>query len=698
MKRKTDILQHDVSDCAAACLVSIARHYGKDVPLTVIREASGTSLAGTSFKGIIDACPQFGFCARAYKSDEKDVEALQKLDGPAILHTVNRQGDLHFIVFYGMSRGRALLMDPAAGKHIRLSFERLKEEWTGYLATVRPDPDAGSDISESSVLLNRKSLFRHLRQVPSRTLMLMFAGSLVYIVAGICTALFLQYIIDVVLPSGERSSLIRTGALMLTIMACTLMVGYGRIIYSLRLGILMDGRLILGYLRHLFKLPANFFQRRGAGELNARIGDAVRLRDFLIEGSSSLLTNALILLVSFTLMFTLHWRLSMLMLTFIPIYLILYLAADKVNKRVNRDIMEQSAAFEERTVEGIVAVRTIRCFGGGERLLRRIEKEYILLAQRYFKGGKWAGTLASTADGIAKLLTVTLLTAGSLYIFSGGLTIGELISFYSLTSWFSAPLSDLAKYGGRLAEARIAAERLEDITSLAPEESGQELLEPESGDDIFFDRISFSYPGCPMLLEEFSMVLEHGKITAVQGPSGCGKSSLAALLMRDYNVQKGSVRMGVHDIKLFSLDSWRRFASIVPQEPLLLNASLIDNVSSLESKPDIKRIVTLMDELGLSEWVTGLPMGLLTRIGERGGSISGGQRQRIALARALYRKPSLLVLDEATSSLDEESRILIIRRIERFRDEGGTVMMISHHSDSASCADRTIRMDKIVRT
>ena len=694
---KTDIRQHDISDCAAACLASIARHYGRNIPLTVIREASGTTQAGTSLKGILDACRQLGFTGHAYKSEEKDVEALSKLDGPAILHVIDKDGNLHFIVFYGLFHGRAVVMDPALGRHDRIPTEKLKEQWTGFLATVRPDPDA--DDSSFSLFSGTSSLLGYLKHVPAGTLILMIAGSVVYIVAGICTALFLQHIIDGVLPSGSRDGLVRTGLLMFAVMACTLLVGYGRVIYALRLSILLDSHLILGYLRHLFKLPAQFFQRRGAGELNSRIGDAAKIRDFIIEGTSTLITSILIIVVSFTLMFTVHWRLSLIMLTFIPIYLILYMIADKVNKRVNRDIIEQSARFEERTVEGIVAVRTVRCFGGGEQLLHRIEKEYALLAGRLFNGGKWAGGLASAADGIAKLLTITLITAGSLYIFSGSLTIGALVSFYSLTSWFSAPLAELVRYNERHAEAKIAAGRLEDITLLDPEDSGVSSFEPETGENIMFDKISFSYPGSPVLLDGFSLELEAGRITAVQGPSGCGKSSLAALLMRDYSVQKGTIRLGRHDIRLFSLESWRRFVSIVPQEPMLLNATLLDNVCSLESSPDVKAAVTLLDELGLSDWVTGLPMGIFTNIGERGCSLSGGQRQRIALARALYRQPSLLILDEATSSLDHESRDLILERIKRFRNDGGTVMMITHQSESASAADRTIQMDNnTVRT
>ena len=687
---KTAIRQHDLSDCAAACIASIARHYGEDVPLTVIREASGTSLAGTSIKGILDACRAIGFHAAGYKSDDKRLESLYGLSEPVILHIVNRHGDLHFVVLESLTPHKARIMDPGLGKHVQVPAEQLRKEWTGYLVTMKPEPESAQAAARKHP--GRQSLFQCLRCLSFRDFSLMLAGSVVYIVAGLCTALFLQHIIDGILPENDRSELLRTGLLMLSVMVCTLLVGYGRILYSLRLSVLLDSHLVLNYLRHLFRLPAAFFSRRGSGELHARIGDAAKVRHFLVEGLSTLLTSSLILLVSFTLMFTTHWRLSLLMLTFIPIYLILYLAADRVNRRVNRDIIEQSAVFEERTVEGITAVRVIRYFGGGQRLLHSIEKEYRLLARQLFRGGRWADLFASASDGIAKMLTLTLLTVGSLYIFSGSLTIGALMSFYSLTAWFSAPLEELVGIGNAFSEARIAFERLCDITLLTPEETGIGHFEPEAGADLVFDKITFSYPGSPELLRDFSLTLKAGCITAIQGPSGCGKSSLAALLMRDYPVQKGVIRLGSNDIRLYSLEAWRRFVSIVPQEPQLLNATILDNIACLDSTPDIGRITQLLDELELGDMIRELPMGLLTRVGERGGMLSGGQRQRIALARALYHQPSILILDEATSSLDEQARNCLLRRIERFRNEGGTVMMITHNTDNAAIADTIINL------
>lgn len=689
---KTAIRQHDITDCAAACIASIARHYGTAVPISLLREVSGTSHAGTSIKGILDACRSIGFRATAYKSDEKNLDGLYGLAEPVILHVINDRGDLHFVVLESINPKKARVMDPGRGKSLRIPTRKLAGQWTGYLVTMQPDPQA-QEAREAASQPRRHALFHCLGMLSLKEYALMLAGGMVYIVAGLCTALFLQHIIDTVLPARDTAALLRTSALMAAVMGCTLLVGYGRIFYALRLSLCLDTRLILTYLRHLFRLPAAFFARRGTGELHARISDAAKVRHFLIEGTSTLVTGVLMLAVSFILMFTLHWRLALLMLAFLPVYLLLYLIADRVNKRINREIIEQSAAFEERTVEGIAAVRVIRHYGNGRRLLWGIEKEYLALTQRLFRGGRWAGGFASAADGISKLLTVTLLTIGAFYIFAGSLTVGALVSFYSLTAWFATPLSDLVHLNESYAEARIAYERLGDITCLPPEEAGIGHFPPRPGDDVVFDRITFSYPGCPVLLRDFSLVLKAGHITAVQGPSGCGKSSLAALLMRDYTVQHGVIRLGPHDIRLFGLESWRRFTALVPQEPQLLNASILDNITCLEPSPDIERVMELLEALDLGPMIRELPMGIFSKIGERGGMLSGGQRQRIALARALYHRPHLLVLDEVTASLDPLSQRSLLEQVQRFRDEGGTVMMITHKADNAAIADKTITIN-----
>ncbi len=688
---KTDIRQHDITDCGAACICSLARHYGQDIPLTIIREASGTGSLGTSAKGIIDACRTLGFDAGGYKSTDRDISALKGLDTPAILHFVKENGDLHFVVLYGFRRGRAIIMDPAEGRHIRIKPAKLRELWSGYLIIMTPDP--GRAVNVRHTASSMRQLFLILACYP-QDFILALLGSFVTILSGIFTAVFLQHIIDCVLPSGDGTALAKAGLMMAALTVFSLIVGYGRSMFALRAGIRIDGSLILNYLRSLFKLPVGFFSHRSTGELNSRIPDAVKVRNFLIQGVTSILTGVTVLTASAALMVHYNRKLALITMAFIPLYILLFVISDHTNRRVKRRVIEDAAAFEEQSVECISAVRTLKYFDRSGNAFLNLERRYATFCGSLFKGGKCISIFSTAGEALSGAMMLTVLLCGSFFVLRGELTTGELVSFYSLMAYFSSPLSSLSDISDGLNEAKISLERLRDITMLEPEEEGGSLPVPGKAEEIVFKDVCFSYPGCPKLIDNLNITIPAGKITAVRGESGCGKSSLAALLMRDYKPCSGKILVNGTDISLTGISQWRDYISIVPQEPVLMNRSVLENITGSGRDPDLESVSEIIRSLGLETFITGLPMGILTAIGERGALLSGGQRQRLALARALYRKPKILILDEATSSLDHESQAYILEMARRFRDAGGTVVMITHRNDNAAIADNLINMNE----
>jgi ATP-binding cassette subfamily B protein len=688
MRRRTNIRQHDRTDCAAACIASIAGWYGYSIPLTVIREASGTGAYGTTVKGILDACREIGFTAKGYKSETGDTTPLLGLGCPAILHILKENGDLHFYVLYKINGKKAIVMDPAEGRRVKKDIDTLHKEWSGYLVIMRPDPD----FTQFRGKRGHFSKYASLLLLTKRDYSLSLAGAAAYIVAGICTALFLQHIIDNVLPVGDMRALGVTGALMILIMAAALFVGYGQVIFTLRTGITMDSYIILKYINHLFSLPVGFFKGRGAGELNSRIGDSMRIRSFLIEGVTTILTSVLTLAVSFVLMFSFYWKLALMTFAFIPLFCTVYIIAGRINRKTSREIIESAAEFEEKSVEGISSIKVIKYFGNGEHYYRNIERKYVTFAEKLYRGGRYSGIFATSADAISRLLTVCLILIGSLFIFKGKLSVGELVSFYSLTSFFSGPLSQLVRLTDDLAEFNTASERIFEILDLKSEGGESLPYVPDRCEDILFHNVEFSYPGHEPLLSNFNITIPKGQITVIKGASGCGKSSLASLLMRDYKVQKGKITLGDIDISQIEIGQWRDYISIVPQDADLISGTILENITCHDPKPDVERVINILEELGMRQFISGLQMGLLTRTGEHGSRISGGQRQRIALARVLYRDPFIYILDEATSSLDSESEAFILRKLQDLRDKGKTVILITHNKENALIADNTITM------
>lgn len=681
------VRQHDVTDCAVACIVWVARWYGLSLPLVTVRQMCGATPQGTTIKGVLDGCGAIGLEAKAYKSAARDTEALRHVPAPAILHLEKDDGVLHFVVLSAVSHKGFVIMDPAEGKLRTVPEEWLGRQWSGYVVLCSPsDSFVKGDRTVNPVLR-----LARITKVYGRQLALTLAASMLYIIISLSTAVFLQKIVDEVIPAGEVTAVGVLAAVMGVLALLAFACGYGRAISALQASVGIDYSLVTGYLHHLFILPMSFFTLRGSGELASRVYDAMKIRSFIVNGLTTLMLSVCTLAVSFALMFTYYWKLALLMLMFIPVYTVVYFVSNKVNRKANRDIIEASAAFEEKTVEGISAIGTIKYMGAEGPVSAGIDRQYARLCDRMFKGGRWAGIFSESTELLSRALTITLLGAGSVFVFAGNLTVGELVSFYSMITLFSAPMGQLVGLSGSYTEAKVSAERLFEIMDF--EEENADGADPAGvRGSLAFDDVSFSYPGCNSLIEHFSAVFEAGKITAVTGDSGCGKSTLAALAMRGYRPVEGSITLAGADISLYGLRQWRNRTALVPQECILLNATVLDNITGAEKDPDMQRIAELLVTLDMQAFVASLPMGLLTKVGERGASLSGGQKQRIALARALYRRPQMLILDEATSSLDSASEAAILRTVRKLADEGMTVMMITHKKDNLAVADKVITM------
>ena len=682
------VRQHDAADCAVACIAWVARWYGLSLPLVTLRQMCGATTQGTTIKGVLDGCNAIGLEARAFKSAGKDVGTLRHVPAPAILHLETEDGMLHFIVLSAVSHKGFIIMDPRKGKLETVPAEWLERQWSGYIVLCEP----GENFVRGDKTVNPVRRLARITKVYRRQLALTLAASMLYIVISLSTSIFLQRIVDVVIPGGEVSALTLVTAAMSLLTVFAFICGFARVSSALKASIGIDYSLVNGYLNHLFSLPVSFFTLRGSGELASRVYDAMKIRSFIVTGMTTLMLSVCTLLVSFALMFTYYWKLALLMLMFIPLYTVVYLVSNKVNKKANRDIIESTAAFEEKTVESISAIGTIKYMCAEKAAEERIEKQYARLCDRMFAGGRWAGIFSETTEVVSRALTITLLGAGSMFVFAGELSVGELVSFYSMITLFSAPMGQLVGLNNSYTEAKVSAERLFEIMDFEAENTVGADPSGMQGDLVFKD-VSFSYPGCMTLIEHFSETFEAGRLTAVTGDSGCGKSTLAALIMRGYKPVSGNIMLGGVDISLYGLKQWRGRCALVPQESVLLNATVMDNITGGEKDPDMERIAALIVSLDMQDMAASLPMGLLTKVGERGASLSGGQKQRIALARALYRSPSLLVLDEATSSLDRASEAAILRTVRRLADEGTTVVMITHKKDNLAIADKVIDMN-----
>src|SRR5690606_4899431 len=280
---------------------------------------------------------------------------------------------------------------------------------------------------------------------------------------------------------------------------------------------------------------------------------------------------------------------------------------------------------------------------------------------------------------VAGLFTVILLWLGTLFVLNKVITPGELLSFYAILGYFIGPVGSLIGMNKTIQDAVIAADRLFEVMDLEREETeNQSDLTPDMIGDVVFVDVEFQYGTRTTVFEKLNLQLPKGKITAVVGESGSGKTTLLSLLHNMYPIQGGKVVVGDFDVRYLTNDSLRRLVGVVPQEVHLFAGNIVQNIAIGDSSPDMNEITKLCRELDMLSFIEQLPAGLNTDIGENGTQLSGGQRQRIAIARALYRQPEVLILDEATSSLDSVSESHVQRTIADFNKKGKTVIIIAH--------------------
>ncbi|MES2417615.1 MAG: peptidase domain-containing ABC transporter [Bacteroidota bacterium] len=677
------VKQRDITDCGAACLAAIAAHYRFQIPVAKIRQYASTDTAGTNMLGLVQAAIKLGFEAKGVKGP---LTCLNKIPLPAIAHVVVNEHLHHYVVIYKVSEKYIHLMDPAMGKMCRKHMDSFAREWTGALLLLLPDKTFKTGSEKTTNIARFWQLIQPHKGIVLQTLF----GSMVYTILGLSTAVFVQKIIDYVLVSSNRNLLSLMSAIMMVILLLQLFIGGVKSIFMLRTGQQIDARLILGYYKHLLNLPQQFFDTMRVGEIISRINDAVKIRAFINDIAIGLIVNVFIVFFSFALMFTYYWKLALLMLIVIPLYLLVYWITNAINRRVQRKLMEEAADLESQLVESLGAVGTIKRFGLEEFTHTITEIKFITLLQTIYKSGINTIFSGMSVEFISQMLTIGLLWAGAGYVLDNEITPGELFSFYALIGYFTGPAATLIGANKIIQDAIIAADRLFEIMDLAIENEEASLtLTPVLG-NIRFENVAFGYGTRALIFDNLSLTITAGSFTAIVGESGAGKSSLMALLQNIYAVKKGNIFIGEHAIKYLNKVALRRLLSVVTQKIDLFAGNVIDNIAVGEHEPDLQRIIALCTQLGIISFIEALPEGFKTYLGENGAILSGGQKQRIAIARALYRNPEVLILDEATSSLDSAAEKYVQQTIDLLISQKKTIILITHRLTTAYKADKII--------
>ena len=686
MKRGTLIKQHDIKDCGAACLASVGAYYGNKMPIAKIRQICHTDTRGTNVLGMIQGLEAMGFNAKGVKGD---IEALSNIPLPAIAHIIVNGQLHHFVVIYKLSKGKVTVMDPAYGKLEEYSEEDFTKIWTGVLVILEKNEYFEQKDERTSVYARFWNLVKPHKSILFQALL----GAVIYTVLGLSTSIYIEKITDYVLIDGNRRLLNLLSIGMIIILLFQIFISSMKSILVLQTGQKMDKHLILGYYKHLLKLPQRFFDTMRVGEIISRVNDAVKIRSFINDVAIQIFVNVFIVFFSFAMMFTYYWKLALIVALVIPFYLLVYWITNKLNKKVERQLMEESADLESHLVESLNSVRTIKQFGIETFANNTTDNKFSVLLKTIYKSVLNALFSGNSSEFLSRIFTIVLLWVGAGYVIDREITPGELLSFYALIGYFTSPVSQLIGMNKTVQNALIAADRLFEIMDLEREETTDKLeLTADGIGNIQFKDVHFSYGSRVDVFEGFNCEIEKGKTTAIVGESGSGKTTLASLVQNLYSLKKGKIMIGNYDIQYISSQSLRTMVSVVPQQIDLFSGNVIDNIALGEDIPNMQRIIDITKKLGILEFIEKLPNGFQTYLGENGSQLSGGQKQRIAIARALYKNPEILILDEATSALDTESEQIIQRTLDEFKAQGKTMIVIAHRLSTIAHSDTILVM------
>ena len=681
------VLQHDESDCGAACISIILQYYGRSVPLRKIREAAGTDSAGTSGHGIIQGAAAFGLSCKGFASPGK--ENLSGIVLPAIFHLKKKVSGCssaveHYVVVYKIRGGSVYISDPDKGL-CRMPLAEFRACWTGIFFLLCPLPSFRRKSGAETSAFRFFSLLAPYKKLLAEVL----AASFLLSLTGILVSFYFRFLIDEVLYSQIRSTLNLCSLCYLLVIAFQTVLGFCRNQIINYVGQKVEVSLLSSFFHHLLHIPLSFFTSRKTGEVLSRIKDVETIRNALSAATVSIALDAFMIFAGG--FFLVKTGLQLMPAALIPV-LISSAAVFIFAKPFRRRIRERAAVEGDKNAamyESINGIATVKGLSTEDKAFARVETKIVDAAEKSLALGSLGNIQNALEEFVSGCSTLALYWYGSCLIFSGKMTLGQLISFVTLSGFFLDPLKRLLTMQLYLQEVSVAAERLGDIIDMEEEScSDAQKREAENlSGDIEFRNVSFSYGSRGKALDNVSLLIPAGKKVAFVGMSGSGKSTMLKLLMKFYECQDGQILVNGTDIASYRNASYREHIGYVPQESLLFSGTVSENIAWGTNRPDKARIEASADAAQAADFISRLPAKYESLVGEHGSTLSGGERQRLAMARVLMRDPQLLILDEATASLDSISEQAIMQTVYQ-RIHGRTVIMVAHRLSTVQDCDK----------
>lgn len=691
--------QADEKDCGPTCLKSIAKHYGKSISLSSLREYSETQREGSNLLNLSNAAEKIGLRSMGVKISLED---LQEAPLPCILHW-NKN---HYVILYNIRKGKYYISDPAHGKLKYNEYEFLKH-WIGANSTVQTEEGIALLLEPTASFYDQefeedekqtygfsiltRYMFKYKRFIIQLTIGLL-AGSLLQFIFPFLT----QSVVDVGIKNQDLQ-------FVYLILAAQLFLFFGRtsieVIRSwilLHLSTRINISLVSDFFIKLMKLPIGYFDTRMTGDILQRINDHRRIERILTTSSLNTLFSLVNLLIFGI---VLAWYSLSIFLVFL-VGSILYFAWILIffKKRADLDYKRFSQVSQEQSkvIELINGMQDIKLHNaekkkrwGWEFLQARLFKISIksLALEQYQSVG-------SNVINELKNILITFLAAK--LVIDGQITLGMMLAVSYIVGQLNAPIAQLINFFRELQDAKISLDRLGEIHNREDEEPEhtEKMHEISENEDFHIKNMSFRYTGSDkFVLKNLELIIPANKITAIVGVSGSGKTTLMKLLLKFYEPQKGTILLGNHSLTNIAQSTWREHCGVVMQEGYIFNDTIANNIAIGDDYIDKEKLRKAVDIANIKSFIEGLPLSYNTKIGNEGIGLSTGQKQRILIARSIYKNPKFLFFDEATSALDANNEKEIMDKLNRFF-KNKTVIVVAHRLSTVKNAHQIVVLDK----
>lgn len=692
-------MQPDSMDCGPTCLRMIVKYYGRSISLERLRNLSGTTRLGSSLNTISNAAETIGFRTLAVKVD------LLNLKENAPLPCICFWNEKHYVVLYKIKREKFYVVDPARGRLVYSKNEFL-ENWIGSHAVetteegicllLEPTPLLKEKEMEEETAKNGFSfLFAYLKAYRKLLVQLSFgllAASLLQLIFPFLT----QSVVDIGIQNKDIHFLYLILFGQLFVFLGRMSVDIIRSWILLHLSARINISLVSDFLIKLMKLPISFFDAKKIGDLMQRIDDHHRIETLLTNQTLSVLFSFFNFVVFSIILALYSIPVFFIFLVGSLIYFLWVQFFLKKRKDLDHKRFSQGGEDRSKIVELILAMQEIKLHNAERQKRWSWERIQVKLFKLRIKSLRLEQVQSNGATFINELKNILVSFYTAKLVIDGQLTLGMMLSVSYIIGQLNAPISQFLSFIYAVQDAKISLDRLSEIHDKTDEEPENSNLQNELPDNksLTLQDVTFRYLGDERhVLENINLTIQANKLTAIVGASGSGKTTLMKLLLRFYEPTSGKIKIGSTELERFTQRIWRENCGSVMQDGYIFNDTIANNIAIGEEHIDKEKLRKAVQIANIEEFIEGLPLSYNTKIGNEGLGISGGQKQRILIARAVYKNPTFLFFDEATSSLDSRNEKIIMENLDRFF-QGRTAVVIAHRLSTVKNADQIIVLDK----